>query len=66
MMRRCKVFCETINNNNTGWLLANILFLQYQREKFERKEIAAGTVKNYYQAVKVFCDMNDIPVPWKK
>jgi integrase len=36
------------------------------REKFERKEIAAGTVKNYYQAVKLFCEMNEIPLPWKK
>ncbi|HXX99182.1 MAG TPA: hypothetical protein VEL11_18995 [Candidatus Bathyarchaeia archaeon] len=67
MTHRCKVFCEMINSNNTGWLLANVLkFLQYKREKFERKEIAAGTVKNYYQAIKLFCDMNDIPVPWKK
>ena len=67
MTYRCKVFCEMINSNNTGCLLANILkFLQYQREKFDRKEIAAGTVKNYYQAIKLFCDMNDIPVPWKK
>jgi hypothetical protein len=63
----CKVLCKTINTNNTAWLLANILKLfQYQREKFERKEIVAGTVKNYYQAVKLFCDMNDIPIPWKK
>jgi hypothetical protein len=67
MTHRCKVFCEMINSNNTAWLLANILkFLQYQIEKFDRKEIAAGTVKNYYQAIKLFCDMNDIPVPWKK
>lgn len=67
MMQRCKVFCDMINSNSTAWLLANILkFLQYQREKFDRKEIAAGTVKNYYQAIKLFCDMNDIPVPWKK
>jgi hypothetical protein len=67
-MHRCRVFCEMLNKEtSTGWLLANILkFIQYQREKFERKEIAAGTVKNYYQAVKLFCDMNDIPIPWKK
>jgi tetratricopeptide (TPR) repeat protein len=24
MTHRCKVFCEMINSNNTGWLLANI------------------------------------------
>jgi hypothetical protein len=46
---------------------ANILkFLQFQKERFERKEITAGTVKNYFQAIKLFCDMNDIPIPWKK
>ena len=50
----------------TGFLANVLRFLQYQREKFERKQIAAGTVKNYYQAVKLFCDMNDIPIPWKK
>ncbi len=65
---RCKAFCERVRQEGAaGWLLANLLkFLQYLRDKFERKEIAAGTVKNYYQAVKLFCDMNDIPIPWKK
>ena len=68
MMHRCAVFCErTKKETATDWLLANVLrFLQYQREKFERKQIAAGTVKNYYQAVKLFCDMNDIPILGKK
>lgn len=65
---RCKVFCEKGRNDKSiSWAFANILkFLQYQKERFERKEIAAGTVKNYFQAIKLFCDMNDIPVPWKK
>ena len=68
MMHRCAVFCErTKKETATDWLLANVLrFLQYRREKFERKQIAAGTVKNYYQVVKLFCDLNDIPIPWKK
>jgi len=67
---RCRVFYEKIRNDGSqDWLLTNIInFLQSQKAKFERKEITAGTVKNYYQAVKLFCEMNEIsiPVPWKK
>lgn len=39
-----------------------------KKNKFERKEITAGTIKNYYQAVKSFCEMNGviIPIRWKK
>ena len=32
----------------------------------EAKEITAGTMKNRYQAVKLFCEMVDIPMHWKK
>jgi integrase len=34
--------------------------------KGREKEITAGTMKNRYQAVKLFCDMADIPIQWKK
>ena len=30
------------------------------------KEITAGTMKNRYQAVKLFCEMADIAISWKK
>jgi hypothetical protein len=65
---RCKVFCEKgKNDKSVKWVFANILrFLQFQKERFERKEITAGTVKNYFQAIKSFSDMNDIPIAWKK
>jgi hypothetical protein len=29
-------------------------------------ELAAGTVKNYYRAVRLFCEMNDASLNWKK
>ncbi len=29
------------------------------------KEITAGTLRNYYKPIKLFCDMNDILVNWK-
>jgi integrase len=67
MTERCKFFCERAKLTVNGWVFANILrFLQHHKERFENKEITAGTIKNYFQAVRLFCDMNDIPVPWKK
>jgi hypothetical protein len=36
------------------------------KERVERKEITAGTMKNRYQAVKLFCEMADIAISWKK
>jgi hypothetical protein len=47
---RCKVFCEKgVNDKNVSWAFASILkFLQFQKERFERKEITAGTVKKRF------------------
>lgn len=45
----------------------NVLrFLDLYKGRVRRKELAAGTVKNYYRAVKLFCEMNDISLNWKK
>ena len=41
-------------------------FLDFHKERVRRKELAAGTVKNYYRAVKLFCEMNDVSLNWKK
>ena len=41
-------------------------FLEFHKERVRRKELAAGTVKNYYRAVKLFCEMNDVSLNWKK
>jgi hypothetical protein len=41
-------------------------FLDFHKERVRRKELAAGTVKNYYRAIKLFCEMNDVSLNWKK
>ena len=30
------------------------------------KEITAGTLKKCYRAIKLFCDINEIDIQWKK
>jgi hypothetical protein len=51
-----------INNQQDNMLR----FLDFHKERVRRRELAAGTVKNYYRAVKLFCEMNDLSLNWKK
>jgi len=53
--------------NDTNWALSNILkFIYFQRERVEKKEITGATVVNYVKSIKLFCEMADIPIQWKK
>jgi hypothetical protein len=63
---RCKIFVEKGKNNN-DWVLYDIRkFLQFQKERVEKKEISGATLRNYIKSIKLFCEMNDILIPWKK
>jgi hypothetical protein len=63
---KCNKFADKAKNN-TNWALSQIIrFLQYQKERVENKEITSGTLKNFVKSLKVFCEMADISIPWKK
>jgi hypothetical protein len=52
---------------NIQWSQDSIMkFLDYHKERVRRKELAAGTLKNYYRAAKLFCEMNDLTLNWKR
>jgi hypothetical protein len=52
---------------NDQFVYSNFLkFILTQNRRVDKKEITAGTVRNYYKAAKLFCEMNDIIVNWKK
>jgi hypothetical protein len=40
--------------------------MRKQKERAERKEVAEATVPNYFKPIKLFCEMNDILLNWKK
>jgi hypothetical protein len=40
--------------------------MRKQKERAERKEISEATVPNFLKPIKLFCDMNDILLNWKK
>ena len=41
-------------------------YMRKQKERAERKEISESTVPNYFKPIKLFCEMNDIALNWKK
>ena len=63
---RCRVFVRNARKDN-NWALRNILnFLQVQNDRVDRKEITGSTIRNYVKAIKLFTEMNDIFISWKR
>lgn len=63
---RCNHFAAIAIKDN-HWTFSKIInFLQFQKDRVEREEITAATLYNFVKALKLFCEMSDIPVSWKK
>ena len=62
--------CLTFVNNgqsNVNWVFTNILkFVLFHKERIHKKEISGATLINYLKAIKVFCEMSDLSINWKK
>jgi integrase len=43
-----------------------IEFISYQLQRSKKGEISLSTIPNYMKAMKLFCEMNDIHVSWRK
>jgi integrase len=66
MNRRCNTFAYK-GKNDSNWAFCNILkFLHFQKERVEKKEITASTLRNYVKTIKMFCEVTDIIIQWKK
>ncbi|MGH9951303.1 MAG: hypothetical protein ACRD5J_06740, partial [Nitrososphaeraceae archaeon] len=53
--------------SDTNWGFNGIMkFTYFERQRVDRKEISGGTVRNYVKSIKLFCEMADIPIQWKK
>ena len=53
--------------DDINWAFNNVLkFIHFQKERVDKKEITGATVRNYAKSIKIFCEMTDIPIPWKK
>lgn len=63
---RCNSFAHKARTDS-NWAFSNLIrFLYYQKERVEKKEITAGTLRNYVKTLKMFCEVTDIAISWKK
>jgi integrase len=63
---KARIFANR-GKEDVNWAFSNILrFIHFQKERVDRKEISGATVRNYAKSIKLFCDMADISIPWKK
>ncbi len=61
--------CFILKSKEKGaqWIFSSILkFMQFQLERVHKREITGSTVNNYLKSIKLFCEMADISIPWKK
>lgn len=63
---RCRVFVQNARKDNSWAFRSIINFLQFQKERVDRKEITGSTIRNYVKAIKLFTEMNDILISWKR
>ena len=53
--------------SNYAWAEESLMtFIAYEKERSKNGEIFDSTIPNYYRATKLFCEMNDITLNWKK
>jgi hypothetical protein len=63
---RAKAFAER-GRKDPDWLFTSLLrFAQSLKERIEKGELSPATLRNYFKAIKLFCEMNDIAITWKK
>ncbi len=63
---QCRIFIEKSSKDNQFAFKSIISFLHTQKERCDRKEITGSTIRNYLKAIKIFTEMNDISISWKK
>lgn len=63
---RCNLFADKAKTNS-NWAFSKILeFLQYQKARVEQGQISPATLRNFVKSIKLFTEMTDIDIPWKK
>ncbi|HLN35646.1 MAG TPA: hypothetical protein VK250_10270 [Nitrososphaeraceae archaeon] len=63
---RCNYFARK-GTKDPNWAFNCVVkFWQYQEERVVKEEITGATLRNFVKAIKLFCEMSDIPIQWKK
>lgn len=63
---QCRDFAQRGRTDSKWAFGAVVKYLQHHLQRVERKEITAATLRNHVKTIKLFCEMADIQVPWKR
>jgi len=64
---QAKLFLDEAKKNGSEWTTSQLMrYLMYQKSRADKKEITPATIKNYYKPVKLFLEMNNVELSWKK
>jgi hypothetical protein len=56
-----------LSKDSPQWALDKLIkFILSQKERAAKGEISECTISNYYKPAKLFCEMNDIVLNWKR
>ena len=66
IQEKCSTFAQNAKNEPSWALNRVIKYLQMNKDRVGEKEITAATLRNNVKVVKLFCEMNDILLPWKR
>jgi integrase len=62
--------CNTLGQKaraDSKWLTNNVIrYLQVHRQRMDRREISAATLRNYLKPIKLFCEQLEISLPLKR
>lgn len=64
--RQSIVFLEKAKIDERWALISISRFIDYLKTRQQNGEITAGTIKNYYRSIKLFCEMNDLNLRWRR
>lgn len=64
--QKCEKLLELAKSNPSLFQSNMIRYCNEQKRRIEQGEIREGTMRNYIKAIKLFCEMNEINVFWKK
>ena len=63
---KCLMFTRNAKNQPSWAVTSVIRYLQFNKNRVENKEITASTALNSVKVIKLFCEMNEILLPWKR
>jgi len=64
---KSKDFIKKVEKEGNQWVFNSLIkFMQFHLDRVNNKELTGATVRNYLKSIKLFCEMADIPITWKK